>query len=142
MVEACVVGELSPPAPYPDELFEKLLVKVDANSLRSPTSSSRWAHCAFLPVESDSDGFNLMYPPALKKYLASLPPANVTVDVAVTVVFQEAVKLCAVLDSVMLPESAVNLALYNVVISADKLAIAAMASPADTENDEMLIDVP
>ena len=79
---------LSPPAPYPDATFEKDLVNVDANNFRSPTSSSRWAHCAFLPVESDSEGFNLINPPALKKYLASSPPANVTVCVAVTDEFQ------------------------------------------------------
>ena len=58
MVDACVVGVLSPPAPYPDPTFEKDLVNVDANSLRSPTSSSKCFHCAFLPVESDNDGFN------------------------------------------------------------------------------------
>ena len=60
MLDACVVGELSPPAPYPDDSFEKLLVNVDANSLRSPTSSNRYFQFAFLPVASLKLGFNLM----------------------------------------------------------------------------------
>ena len=42
----------------------------------------------------------------------------------------------------MLAPAAVVLALYNVVISVERLAIAAMASPADTENEAMFIDVP
>ncbi len=33
---------------------------IDDNNLRSTTSSNKWAHCAFLPVESFNDGLSLM----------------------------------------------------------------------------------
>ena len=82
-----------------------------------------------------------MYPPLLKKNLASLPPSNVTVCVAVTDTFQLGVYVAAVVDSVMLP-SLFNLFVYSVLMSVARLAITAIASPDDTENDEMFIVVP
>ena len=60
----------------------------------------------------------------------------VTVCVAVTEDAQVSVYVAAVVDSVMLALAAVVLALYKVVISVARLAITAIASPDDTENDE------